>query len=190
MRLELPDHALVVLVGAAGSGKTTFAARHFGSTEVVSSDRCRELVADDPSDQSANEAAFDVLHVIVAKRLAHARRTVVDATNVRPEWRAPLVQIARRYDAPLVAIVLDVPAAVCRERLSGRPERPVRAGVVARQVRDLRRSLAGLEREGFELVHVLDPAGADTARLVPIRESPQPRGGRSRMPEVDAPGTI
>ena len=38
MRLTIPDYCLVVLIGASGSGKSTFAARHFLPTEVVSSD--------------------------------------------------------------------------------------------------------------------------------------------------------
>jgi predicted kinase len=171
MRLELPGGALVVLVGAAGSGKSTFAARHFRATEIVSSDECRALVADDSADQSANEDAFDVLHVIVAKRLARRRLTVVDATNVRPEARGTLLQIARRYGAPAVAVVLDVPAAVCRERLAGRPEREVSARVVATQARELRRSLDRLEGEGFARVHVLDAAAADAVAVSPSVEA-------------------
>ena len=87
--LPLPSPSLVVLVGVAGCGKSTFAARHFAPTEVVSSDRCRALVADDESDQTATRDAFDVLHLIVDRRLARMRLTVVDATNVKPEARRP-----------------------------------------------------------------------------------------------------
>ena len=79
--LTLPEISLVVLVGASGSGKSTFAARHFLPTEVVSSDVCRGLVCDDENDQSASKDAFDVLHYIVGKRLARGLLTVVDATN-------------------------------------------------------------------------------------------------------------
>jgi protein phosphatase len=62
--IKIPDLSLVVLVGVTGSGKSTFAARHFRPTEVISSDACRGLVSDDPNDQSATGDAFDVLHFV------------------------------------------------------------------------------------------------------------------------------
>ena len=67
--VKIPDLCLVALIGISGSGKSTFAARHFAPTEVISSDFCRALVSDDPNDQSATQDAFDVLHFIAAKRL-------------------------------------------------------------------------------------------------------------------------
>ncbi|MFI2238424.1 polynucleotide kinase-phosphatase [Streptomyces chrestomyceticus] len=154
--LGVPDLCLVVLVGATGSGKSTFAARHFKPTEVLSSDFCRGLVSDDENDQSASGDAFEVLHYIAAKRLAAGRRTVVDATNVQPEARAQLVQLAREHDVLPVAVVLDLPEEVCAERNAVRADRagtPRR--VIQRHQRELRRSLRHLEREGFRKVHVL-----------------------------------
>ncbi|MDV5148942.1 polynucleotide kinase-phosphatase [Streptomyces sp. SBC-4] len=158
MTCDLPvtDLSLVVLVGATGSGKSTFARRHFKPTEIVSSDFCRGLVADDENDQSASKDAFDVLHYIVGKRLAAGRLTVVDATNVQQEARRQLVQLARSHDVLPIAIVLDLPEDVCRSRNAGRPDRAdMPAHVIQRHRRELRRSLRGLEREGFRKVHVL-----------------------------------
>ncbi|MFJ9612088.1 polynucleotide kinase-phosphatase [Kitasatospora sp. NPDC101176] len=154
-RLPVTDVSLVVLIGTSGSGKSTFARRHFLPTQVVSSDFCRGLVADDENDQSASADAFDVLHYVVGKRLAAGRLTVVDATNVQPEARRRLVQLARDHDVLPIAIVLDVPPGVCAERNRSRPDRRLAAHVVPRQHRELRRSLKGLEREGFRKVHVL-----------------------------------
>ena len=119
MKIELPEPCLVVLIGATGSGKSTFAAAHFLPTEVISSDFCRGLVADDANDQSATEDAFAVLHEIAGRRLARGRLTVVDATNVQREARAPLMALAREHDLFAVAIVLDVPEEVCVERNAG-----------------------------------------------------------------------
>ncbi|MGW6389894.1 polynucleotide kinase-phosphatase [Streptomyces sp. NPDC055103] len=154
--LPVTDLSLVVLVGATGSGKSTFARRHFKPTEIVSSDFCRGLVADDENDQSASKDAFDVLHYIVGKRLAAGRLTVVDATNVQQEPRRQLVQLARSHDVLPIAIVLDLPEDVCRSRNAGRPDRAdMPAHVIQRHRRELRRSLRGLEREGFRKVHVL-----------------------------------
>src|SRR4051812_48145132 len=104
MRIELPSPSLVVLIGASGSGKSSFAARHFMPTEVLSSDVCRALVADDANDQAATADAFAVLQYIGGKRLAAGRLTVVDATNVQRESRKPLVALAREHDLLPVAI--------------------------------------------------------------------------------------
>lgn len=155
-RLPVTDLSLVVLIGASGSGKSTFARRHFKPTEVVSSDFCRGLVADDENDQSASKDAFDVLHYIAGKRLEAGRLTVVDATNVQQEARRQLVQLARKHDVLPIAIVLDLPEELCQSRNAARPDRAdMPRHVVQRHRRELRRSLRGLEREGFRKVHVL-----------------------------------
>ncbi|MFV0127273.1 polynucleotide kinase-phosphatase [Streptomyces sp. HMX112] len=170
VRRELPvtDLSLVVLIGATGSGKSTFARKHFKPTEIVSSDFCRGLVADDENDQSASGDAFDVLHYIVGKRLAAGRLTVVDATSVQQESRRQLVRLAREHDVLPIAIVLDTPEEVCAERNAARPDRAgVPRHVIQRHRRELRRSLRGLEREGFRKVHVLrGVAEAESAEVV------------------------
>ncbi|MGX1560036.1 polynucleotide kinase-phosphatase [Streptomyces sp. NPDC055506] len=154
--LPVTDLSLVVLVGASGSGKSTFARRHFKPTEIISSDFCRGLVSDDENDQSATKDAFDVLHYIAGKRLAAGRRTVVDATSVQPDARRQLIDLARQYDVLPIAIVLDVPEEVCAERNLGRTDRAdMPRRVIQRHTRELRRSLRHLEREGFRKVHVL-----------------------------------
>ncbi|MFH8453824.1 polynucleotide kinase-phosphatase [Streptomyces fungicidicus] len=154
--LPVTDLSLVVLVGASGSGKSTFARRHFKPTEVISSDFCRGLVSDDENDQSASRDAFDVLHYIAGKRLAAGRRTVVDATSVQPDARRQLVALAKEHDVLPIAVVLDVPEEVCAERNAARSDRAdMPRRVVQRHIRELRRSLRHLEREGFRKVHVL-----------------------------------
>ena len=153
--LHIPGLSLVVLVGASGSGKTTFARRAFAPFEVISSDYCRALVSGDENDQSASGDAFDVLHYIAGKRLDRGLLTVVDATNVSRESRVKLVELARAHDVLPVAIVLDVPLEVALERNATRPDRDFGPGPVKRQTVMLRKSLRGLGREGFRTVHVL-----------------------------------
>ncbi|MCU1644005.1 MAG: Protein-serine/threonine phosphatase [Nocardia sp.] len=154
--LSVPVLSLVVLIGSTGSGKSTFAHKHFPSTAILSSDAYRGIVSDDETDQSATADAFALLHHVAGVRLRRGLRTVVDATNVQPRARQQLIELARAHDVLPVAIVLDVPDQICVERNAGRPDRAdLGPHVVARHSRDLRRSLKFLEREGFRKVHVL-----------------------------------
>lgn len=156
MNISIPKLSLVILIGPSGSGKSTFARKHFLPTEVLSSDYCRGLVSDDENNQEATSDAFDVLHYVAAKRLARGLVTVVDATNVQPEARRPLVRLAKDYHVLPVAIVLNVPEDVCHERNRDRPDRAFGPHVVRQQRSQLRRGLKGLKREGFRHVFVLD----------------------------------
>jgi protein phosphatase len=155
MNLIIPDLSLVVLVGVSGAGKSTFARRHFKPTEILSSDYCRGLVSDDENSQAATRDAFDVLHFIARKRLAAGKLVVVDATNVQPDARKPLLQLAREFHCLPVAIVLDLPERIAEDRNKARPDRDFGAHVVRQQAQQLKRSLRGLQREGFRTVHVL-----------------------------------
>ncbi|WP_326550547.1 polynucleotide kinase-phosphatase [Micromonospora sp. NBC_01813] len=165
--LEIPELALVALVGASGSGKSTFARRHFAATQVLSSDTFRGLVADDENDQSASGDAFDALHYVAGKRLRAGRLTVVDATNLQEHARAGLVALAREHDVLPVAVVLDVPEQICWERTQGRADRTFGRHVLVRMQRDLRRSVGHLAREGFRKVHVL--RGVDEIDAAQVR---------------------
>jgi len=168
MKLEIPELSLVVLVGTTGSGKSTFARRHFKPTEIMSSDYFRGLVSDDENDQSATEDAFDVLHYVAGKRLAAGRLTVIDATNVQPEARRPLIALARQYHALPVAIALDIPERICEERNASRPDRQFGPHVLRRQRQSLRRSLPGLRKEGFNHVWVLRADQVDEAEVARV----------------------
>lgn len=167
-RLSLPDMSLVVLVGVSGSGKSTFAAAHFGRFETLSSDFFRGLLSNDENDQAATAAAFETLRFVAGKRLDAGLLTVVDATNVQPDARRSLVALARKHDVLPVAVVLDVPQSVCVERNAARVDRTFGASVVKRQHDQLRRSLKHLGKEGFRRVHVLsgleDIAAAEFVR--------------------------
>jgi protein phosphatase len=165
-KFSFPDLSLVVLMGASGSGKSTFARKHFLRTEVISSDYCRALVSDDENSLAATNDAFDVLHFVAAKRLAAGRLTVIDATNVKPEDRKPLIELARQYHCLPVAMVLNVAERICQERNAVRTDRELGSHVAHRQLQNLRRSLRGLEREGFRHVLILNtPEEADTITL-------------------------
>jgi protein phosphatase len=164
MTFTIPELSLVVLIGPSGCGKSTFARKHFKPTEVMSSDGFRALVSDDENDQSSTDDAFAALHFVAARRLARGKLTVVDATNVQPEARKPLVALARGYHVLPVAIVLDLPERICHDRNRSRPDRSFGPHVIRNQKSQLHRSLRGLGREGFRHVHVLkSPEEVDAA---------------------------
>jgi len=167
--ITVPELSLVVLIGVSGSGKSTFAARHFRPTEVLSSDSFRGLVGDDETDQSVTPAAFRALHAVATERLKLGRLTVIDATSVQPGDRQPLIALARAHHVLPVAIALDVPERVCAERNAARSGRDFGPHVIGRQHASLRRSLGQLSREGFRRVFVLRGAAEVDAGQV-VRE--------------------
>ena len=170
MTLSLPELALVILIGPSGSGKSTFARKHFLPTQVVSSDHCRAMVSDQENDQTVTVSAFALLHMIVRQRLALGRLTVVDATNVQPEARAPLIALAREFHTLAIAIVLKVPESVCQARNRERPDRNFSPHVVRNQNLNMLRSLKRLKREGFHHITTLDQI--DTIDSVTIDYKP------------------
>lgn len=156
MKLTIPELSFVVLVGATSSGKSSFARQHFRPTEVLSSDFCRAILADDENDQSVTREAFELLHHIAGKRLQAGRLTVVDATNVQREARQPLVKLAREFHVLPVAVVFNLPEKVLLERHAQRTDRDFGAHVIRGQQQNLRRSINGLQKEGFRHVFVLN----------------------------------
>lgn len=179
--IVVPDPSLVVLVGAAGSGKSTFAARHFPADEILSSDAFRALIAGDERDQSVSRTAFAILHREVTRRLAAGRLVVVDATSVKSHNRRPLVARARAAGTPAVAIVLALPPEVVHARNRGRIERVVAADVVADHLAHLAAAeAAGTETlfagEGFAAVHVLRSTAEVDAVRIGRRPAADPSG--------------
>ena len=176
MQIKIPEFSLVLLMGPSGSGKSTFAARHFQGTEVLSSDRFRGWVDDDENSMDATVDAFDALRYVAAKRLKRGRLTVIDATNVQPFARKPLVALAREYHALPVAIVLNLPESVCHERNAAREDRDFGPHVVRNHRRDLKRSMKGLRREGFRYVYELKTVDeVEAAEVVRTRLWPDKR---------------
>ncbi len=171
MKISIPKLSLVVLIGPSGSGKSAFARAHFRPTEVLSSDACRAMVGDDENDQAVTKDAFEVLRFIAGKRLALGKLTVVDATNVQPEARKPLVELARQYHCLPVAIVLDLPERVCQERNRDRSDRRFGPHVIRNQKAQLRQSFRGLKKEGFRHIFAMvtpEEVEAATVERVPL----------------------
>jgi protein phosphatase len=156
--VEVPSFALVLLVGSSGSGKSTFARDRFAPTEIVSSDHYRGVVRDDETNMEGSADAYEIVHLVVDKRLGARRFTVVDATNVRSRDRVPLLAKASRHGAPAVALVLDVDGATCVARNDARGDRLNSRIYVLRQQEALRASLPTLASEGFAAVHVIGAA--------------------------------
>lgn len=188
MKITVPELSLVVLVGPSGAGKSTFAQTHFKSTEVLSSDVCRGLVSDDQNNQAATNDAFEVLHFIAAKRLAAGKLTVIDATNVQPEARKPLVALARQYHCLPIAIVFDLPETICHERNKERPDRHFGPHVIRQQAQQMRRSIRGLAREGFR--HIFTLSSLEDIEKVSIERQPLWNNRRGEHGSFDIIGDI
>ncbi len=156
MQVKIPELSLILLIGASGSGKSSFAKKHFKHTEILSSDYCRALISDNENDQSVTSEAFEVLHFIAAKRLAAGKLTVIDATNVQAEARKPLLALAREYHVLSTAIVFNLPEKLCHERNKQRTDRNFGPHVIRHQRGDLKRSLRYIKREGFKHVRIFD----------------------------------
>lgn len=168
--ITIPELSLVVLIGPSGCGKSTFARTHFKPTEVLSSDFCRGLVSDNENDQAATKDAFEVLHFIASKRLTSGKLTVVDATNVQPEARKPLVALAREYHVLPVAIVLNLSDRLCEDRNRERTDRNFGRHVIRQQSQQLRRSIRNLKREGFR--HIFEFSSPEEVGEVSIVRQP------------------
>lgn len=188
MKFTLPDLSLVFFVGPSGSGKSSFGRKHFLPTEVVSSDFCRALVADSENDQSATGDAFDLLHEIVRKRLSRGKLTVIDATNVQPESRKPLVALAREFHVLPVAIVFDLPERLCHDRNANRPDRQFGSHVVRNQIQQMRRGLRGLEREGFR--HIFKLSSQEEVDAAIIERQPLWNNRRTEHGPFDIVGDV
>lgn len=188
LNIALPDFSLVVLIGASGSGKSTFAAKHFLPTEIVSSDRARGLVFDDETNQDVTADAFDLVRAIAEKRLKHRKLAVIDATNVRASDRKAWIDLARRWHALPVAIVIEPGIDICVERNEVRPERPFGAGVVQRMVSEIRKGLRGLQREGFRQVWELH--SPESVEAAVVTRQPLWTDQRSDLSRFDIIGDI
>jgi len=169
---RVPSPSLVVMVGPAGSGKSTFCRRNFRPRQIVSTDVCRALIAGDAADQRVSAAAFALAYRLTRERLRRRRLTVFDATSIDARARRPLVAMAGRHGVPAVAIVLHLPLLDCLAHDRRRPRRVGRA-VIARQTRRLAAGLKNLRSEGFAVVHLI--RGAREAGRARVSASPSPR---------------
>ena len=166
MEISIPKTALVLLIGASGSGKSSFAKKHFAQYEIVSSDACRGIVSNDENNQAASGDAFELFHFIISMRLKKGLLTVADATNIQPDARKKLISIAHSFHVLPVAIVFDMPQKLCETRNKERTDRTLPVHVIRRQLQDVKRSVRNIKKEGFKKLYTFrseEDANAVTA---------------------------
>lgn len=187
MRIQIPEISLVVLAGPSGSGKSSFAVKHFLRTEIVSSDWCRGLVSDNENDWSINQDAFDIVFCITRKRVKNQKLVVVDATNLGPRARAPLVRIAQKARVPIVAVILDIDPEICWQRNKLRNDRGGRE-VVDRHSQVLREFIDNLSDEGISASWVLrSPQEVDDVVIERIQNLEKPLKIQSLLDDDQEP---
>ena len=157
----IPDPALVVLIGPAGSGKSVWATERYRLQEVVSSDRLRAVVGSGEHDLDASDDAFALLDHIVAARLRRGLTTVIDTLGLEPARRRGYLDLARGSGLAAVAVLFRTDPAECRRRNRARGQ-AVPAAALDGQLRRMRAAVTEVEAEGWDLV--LD---ADTAHPEP-----------------------
>ncbi|ASZ10189.1 polynucleotide kinase-phosphatase [Chitinophaga pendula] len=188
-KIKVPDLSLVLLIGASGSGKSTFARTHFKSTEIVSSDTCRGMVSDDENSLAASADAFELARFIVAKRLKNGLLTVIDATNVREEDRKEWVKLAREHHVLPVAIVINMSEKLCVQRGEQRTDRNLGRHAIAHQVVALKRSLRRLKLEGFRQIYELRTV-EEVAGITGIERQPLHNDKKAETGPFDIIGDI
>ena len=171
--MRLPDPALVVLVGASGSGKSTWARARFREQEVVSSDALRGIVGSGPHDLDASTDAFAVLETVVAARLGRGLTTVVDTLGLDDVRRRAWLAAARAAGLPAVVVLMDTSETECRRRNAAR-DRPVPAPVLSGQLRTARDVRAVLHDEGWDLVETVAPGAVPVEPVVDVPRETRP----------------
>ena len=162
--IVIPRQTLIVLCGPAASGKSSWAAKHFTQTQVVSSDECRGLICDDPANQTVTPLAFELMYSIIDKRLHLGRLTIADATNLKREHRRHLIEIANRVHFNAVAIVFNLPMEICAARNAGRA-RKVPEEALLDQFALLQKTLRKINNERFNAVYTLDQYTEETVSV-------------------------
>jgi protein phosphatase len=155
---------VVVLCGPAACGKSTFAARHFRSTQIISSDQARALVSDDERDQRFSTQAFALVHFLVEQRLGINRLSVVDSTALTAASRQSLLELARRYRVPAVVLLFDVPLEACLDHDAKR-ERTVGRATIERQYQLFEQAKSAIKQEGFDQIVELRGEDLDKVQI-------------------------
>jgi F420-dependent oxidoreductase-like protein len=192
--VRLAEGTLVVLVGPPASGKSTWAAEQFRPHEVVSSDALRAIVGLGEHDQRASTDAFDVLDLVIERRLRRRLTTVVDSLGSDAKRRRRWVAAAERAGVPCVAVVFDIEPATARARNKAR-DRPVPPNVLSSMLANwpsVRGMVAG---DGFAAVHAPGPVRVVAPDLVAApdaaarqQEDPMPLEFGLQIPRFTFPG--
>lgn len=164
VKISVPRRTLLALCGPAGCGKTTFAARRFLPTEIVSSDACRAMISDDDTNQGINYETFNLFHYIINVRMRLGRFTVADSTALQPFARRRLLEQAHRSGYTACLLIFNVSLETCRARDRLRP-RSVGEEVLQYHFGLLHQTLLAAPQERWNQLYVLDEESMESAQI-------------------------
>ena len=168
----LPDPAVVVLAGASGSGKSTWAAERYRTAEIVSSDALRAIVGSGPADLDASVDAFGLLDTIVNARVGRSLTTVIDTLGLDHLRRLGYLQLARSAGLPAVLVIMNTSPQLCRERNRLR-DRPVPAPILADQLRKIKSMVDTAADEGWDRVLIIEDSATRCSAAAGHRAGPR-----------------
>lgn len=134
--MKKTNQILVVPIGVAGSGKTTYVKKHYPQFQRISMDEIRGWLSLDPADPLQSQLAYRYCLPILRKALSNGKSAVWDATSLTPVSRKTVVDIAREFDARITMLLFDVPIDELLRRNSNRRGK-VPDEVILSQLREL-----------------------------------------------------
>ena len=146
---------VVILIGLQGAGKSTFYRRHFAATHRhISKDNFRHNKNPERRQQT-----------LLQEALEQGCSVVIDNTNATMMSRAPLLALARQFDAGTVGYYFETSLKECLERNRGR-EGKQRVPDIALFATAKRLELPALI-EGFDQLYAVQTLGESRFEVKP-----------------------
>lgn len=162
--LSFAKNSLIILCGPAGCGKSYFAHKHFQISQIVSSDHCRELISDDPTNQRVSPDAFELMNKIIEFRLKFNRLTVADATHLVSTYRRNMIDLAQRFNRPVYLVIFETDLETCTRNNADRT-RKVEAEVIVVHMEKFQLAKEQIRSEPYDAIFFINPRDIDELKI-------------------------